>query len=189
MPAQPSSRPQIELSVATGGRIGDGQASVGLGALSFLDLSEWLVGFGGRLDRYHMLTGANSSSALELAVLWGRRFRLESMALDLFAGPAAELQGTATLQTQTTKPVTGDNKCTPLPGGACVSKASSSSTVPRLVLGARLSFSARSTVRIFIGVDGDFGPSRAGDSADIPGAPRLPIWTLGLALGATVGTQ
>jgi hypothetical protein len=45
------SRLGIELSVLTGARVGGGQSSVGLGALSFLDLSGWLVGFEGRADR------------------------------------------------------------------------------------------------------------------------------------------
>jgi hypothetical protein len=70
-----------------------------------------------------------------------------------------------------------------------VTKASSTSTVPRFVLGTRLNFGARSTVRAFVGIDGELGPARAGDSVDMPNASRLPIWTLGLALGATVGTQ
>lgn len=56
-PAQPSSHLRIELSALTGVRIGDGQASLGLGAVSFLDVSGWLVGFAGRADRYRMLSG------------------------------------------------------------------------------------------------------------------------------------
>jgi hypothetical protein len=187
-PAQPSSRLRIELSILTGARVGDGQASVGLGALSFLDLSGWLVGFAGRADRYRMLTGANSGSALELTALSGRRFRFEDMALDLFGGPAAALQGTTTFETQEAATGNSSPPCKTLSGGACLIKGSSSSTVPRLVLGARWSFSARSTVHTFVAIDGDIGPARAGDSIELPGAPRLPIWTVGLALGATVGT-
>jgi hypothetical protein len=56
-----------------------------------------------------------------------------------------------------------------------------------LLLGARVNFGALSTLRAFVGVDGELGPSRA-EPTDVPGAPRLPVWTLGLALGATVGT-
>jgi hypothetical protein len=172
---QPRSHLRIELSAATGARIGDGQASVGVGAISFLELAGWLVGFEGRADRYQTLAGgAHSGGALELAVLGGRRFRFQSIALDLTAGPAAVMQGTATFETRS--PTTGND----------VSQ-SSSSTVPRLLLGARVSFSALSTVHTFVGIDGELGPTRAGD--DVPGAPRLPLWTLGLALGATVGTQ
>jgi hypothetical protein len=171
----PRSRLRIELSVATGARIGDGQTSVGLGALSFLELSGWLVGFEGRADRYQTLAGAFSGGALELALLGGRRFRFHNMALDLTAGPAAVMHGTSTFSTTS-------------PSGSNVTE-SSSSTVPRLLLGARVSFSALSTIHSFVGIDGELGPPAAGDEADLPHEFRLPVWTLGLALGATVGTQ
>ena len=185
MPHVPADRPErlrIELSVVTGARIGaDRQGSVGIGAMSFLDISGWLLGFEGRADRYQTLdptapgtgkppSGA-SGGALELSVLGGRRLRFGSTSLDLVAGPAAALQGTTTFQTQS--PGTGNG----------VSE-SSSSTAPRLVLGARLNFGARSTVRWFVGLDGELGPDRA-DNTDVP---HLPIWTAGLALGATLGT-
>jgi hypothetical protein len=116
-----ASRLRIELSVITGGRIGDGQTSVGLGALSFLELSGWLVGFEGRVDRYRSLMGTRDGGALELAVLGGRRFRYENLALDVTAGPAAAMQGTATFEAR------------PSATGGTVSR-SSSSTVPRLLL-------------------------------------------------------
>ncbi len=171
----PQNRVRIELSVLTGARIGDGQAGIGLGAVSFLDLSGWLVGFEGRADHYRPLSGGPSDgSALEFAVLGGRRFRFRDIALDLTAGPAAAMQGTATFETRTA------------PTGAIVTK-SSSSTVPRLLLGTRVSFGARSVLHTFVGIDGELGPSRSGDPG-FPGASRLPVWTLGLALGATVGT-
>jgi hypothetical protein len=169
------SRLGIELSVLTGARAGGGQSSVGLGALSFLDLSGWLVGFEGRADRYHATPTASPGGALEVAVLGGRRFRFGDVALDLTAGLAAAMQGTATYVTQ------------PANTGNTVSE-SSSSTVPRLLAGARLTFGAYATLRAFLGLDGEVGPPRA-DGADVPGAPRLPVATLGLALGATVGTR
>jgi hypothetical protein len=179
---QDPSRLRIELSAVAGARIGDGQTGVGLGALSFLDLSGWLVGFEGRADRYQTLTAIDlgdgspdhkrDGGALELAVLAGRRFRFQNVALDLSAGPAAAMQGTATFETVT--------------NGKTVSQ-SSSSTAPRLLLGARVSFNALATVHTFVGVDGELGPSRVGIA--VPGASRLPVWTLGLALGATVGTK
>ncbi len=173
--AHASSHLRIELSVATGARVGDGQMSVGLGALSFLDLSGWLVGFEGRVDRYRMLgPSPTDGGALELAVLAGRRFRFRNVAVDLVGGPAAGLQGTASFTSQSAS-------------GNTLSE-SSSSTVPRLLVDTRVTFGALSTLRTFIGVDADFGPPRAG-GIDVPGAPRLPVWTLGLALGATVGTQ
>ena len=150
----------IELSALAGARIGDGQTSVGLGAVSFLDVSGWLVGFEGRVDRYRRVPDDHSGGALELALLGGRRFRFQNLSLDVVVGPAAALQGTTTF----------------------------SSTVTRLLLASRLNFPAHSSWRTFVGLDGEVGPTRAGD-ADLPGAPRLPLWTLGLALGATVGTR
>jgi hypothetical protein len=168
---RPPSRVRIELSVATGARIGDGQASVGFGAFSFLDLSGWLIGFQGRADRYEAVASSDWSGwALELAVLGGRRFRFHGVGLDLDVGPALIPQGTTTLARPTGHGFT----------------ASTSSTVPRLLLGGRVSFSPRSTVHTFVGIDGELGPPRLGD--DLPGAPALPVWTVGLTLGATVGT-
>lgn len=177
----PSRRLGIELSVATGARMGDGQTSLGLGAFSFLNLSGWLVGFEGRLDRYQRLGASNdwkgspdgASAALELAVLGGRRVRLNSLAFDFLVGPAVALQGTFTSQTQTN---TG------------TFTQSSSSTVPRFLLVSRLNFAASATLHAFVSIDGELGPPRAGGD-DLPGAARLPVWTLGLALGATVGTR
>jgi hypothetical protein len=177
LPGHPPSHLRIELSVVTGARVGDGQASVGLGALSFLDLSGWLVGLGGRADRYRALSGETpGAGVLEVAVLAGRRFRFRNTALDLVAGPAGVLQGTTTFEKQSTSN-----------GGVDVT-GSSSSTVPRLLLGARMELSAPATLHTFIGLDGELGPPRAGDGSDVPEVPRLPVWTLGLALGATVGT-
>ena len=43
-------------------------------------------------------------------------------------------------------------------------------------------------LRTFVGVDGEFGQRRA-PGAELPlDAPRLPRWTVGITLGATVGT-
>ena len=185
------SRFRIELSVATGARIGDDQTSLGLEALSFLDFSGWLVGFEGRLDRYQRLDAFNdwqgspdgASAALELAVLGGRRVRLDSLAIDFLVGPAGAIQGTSTSQVQTVP----RGQAGAQTGGA-VLKQSSSSTVPRLLAVCRLNFAAQSTLHAFVGLDGEVGQPRAGGN-DLPVAPRLPTWTLGLALGATVGTR
>jgi hypothetical protein len=176
-PATASSDPsrfRIELSLATGARVGDGQAGIGLGAFSFLEVSGWLAGFAGRMDRYAKLSGSppDGAGALELALLGGRRFRFANCALDLVAGPAAALLGTTTVETQTATTHT---------------IASSSGRVPRLVLGARTSFNASAMVHTFVGVDGSFGPGRM-DGSPVPEGPRLPVWTVGLLLGATVGT-
>jgi hypothetical protein len=176
-PPRAVSRFRIELSALTGARFGDGQTALGLGAFSFLDLSGWLLGFEGRWDRYQARSpGTPTSSALELALLAGHRFRFRDTALDLIAGPAAVLQGTTTF----TQPAT-------MGGGE--TSGSSSSTAPRLVLAARVNFNARSTLYPFVGMDAEIGPTRASDGDPVPDAPRLPIWTLGLALGATVGTK
>jgi hypothetical protein len=177
----PASQPghlRIELSALTGARIGDGRAGVLLGAVSFLDVSGWLVGFGGSVQRYRALDGPDSAGALELALLGGRRFRFGTMALDLTAGPAAAYQGTSTFET--TQPA-GTGTQTSQSGSV-------SSTVPRLLLEARLAFGALSTLHTFVGIDGDVGPAQSPDASQLPNAPRLPTWTLGLALGATVGT-
>ena len=187
--ALPPSRFRIELSVATGARFGDNQTSLGLGVLSFLDLSGWLVGFEGRLDRYQRIGALNegqgapdgASAALELAVLGGRRVRFDGLALDFVVGPAAAVQGTTTSTSQTqAAPGT-----TP-PEPSVVKQ--SSSTAPRLLAISRLNFAAQSTLHAFVGIDGEIGPPRVGPDV-IAGAPRLPTWTLGLALGATVGTR
>jgi hypothetical protein len=180
-PGPSSSRLRIELSVVTGARIGDGQVALGLGAFSLLDLSGWLMGFEGRADRYKaFVLGTPESGVLELATLGGRRFRFRSIALDLLAGPALVLQGTTTFTSSVMAGSgTGGNQVT----------GSSSSTVPRLLLGARVNFGAFSVLRGFVGLDGELGPSRLGDGAGVPDVPRLPIWTLGLALGGTVATR
>lgn len=158
----------IELDVATGARVGDGQMGVGLGALSFLDLSGWLMGFEGRADRYRQLGGAFDDGTLELGVLGGRRFWVHGAALDVIAGPAAALEETGRVEAQ-------------------ARVQSSRSTLPRLLAGARMSFNAHSTVRAFVGIDAEVGP--AGGDGTVPGESRLPRWTLGLELGAAVGTR
>ncbi len=161
----------FELSALTGVRAGEGAASVGIGALSFLDVNGWLIGLGGRVDDYS--PSAPPTRAFEVAVLSGHRFRWNDLALDLVAGPAIvsfeQNGGNVVIKTA--------------PGTRPPDDTSGS--VPRLVTGARLVFLARSTFRTFVGIDGELGP---------PGAPAgsgmgLPVATLGFALGATVGTR
>ena len=169
-----ASHVRMELSAVTGVRAGTGQVSFGYGALSLLEVSGWLVGFAGRADRYYARgPGDSSGGVLELALLGGRRLHAGNTAFDLLIGPAAVLQGTTTVASASDM-------------GRMVTE-SSSSTAARLVLGARASFFARSTLHPFIGFDGEVGPARAGDT-DIPEAPRLPLWTIGLSTGLTVGT-
>jgi hypothetical protein len=59
---------------------------------------------------------------------------------------------------------------------------------PRILLGARLNWSAHSVLRTFIGIEGEW--ALAGEPGPDPHAHAapLPLWTGGVALGATVGT-
>ncbi|HVJ93037.1 MAG TPA: hypothetical protein VM580_24715 [Labilithrix sp.] len=142
--------------------------------ISAFFFSGWLFGFEGRVDSYRRIDESASASALSLAPLAGRRVRLDTLSLDFFGGLALVYQGTATFM----KEGPPDERVT----------ESSSSTVPRLVVSSRLSFRARSTVRFFVGLSGEVGPPRATEAERPLDAPRLPLWTAGLNLGATVGT-
>jgi hypothetical protein len=71
----------VELSLFTGARVGDGQLGLGVGALSLLQLDDWLIGFEGRADSYWSIGGDGRKTALELGILAGRRFGLGSMVL------------------------------------------------------------------------------------------------------------
>lgn len=170
----------IELSLISGARIGDGQTSFGLGALSFLELSGWLLGGELRADRYQTLTGDSRETALELALLLGKRLQFQGGALDLTLGPAIAEKGISGSDSQIVQ--AGTMPPPPPP------REQSSGPVPRLLLGARWGFSPRSVFRTFVGIDGELGPSSAQDSTS-SAATRLPLWTVGLALGATVGTR
>jgi hypothetical protein len=174
-PSYPPSRLRIELAVVTEALVGDGQTGLGLGALSFLDLGGWLMGFEGRADRYQEIAGGPTGAAIELAVLCGRRFRFKSLALDLAAGPAIALRGSSNTSVTT-------------PTGTTTSH-SSEGPVPRAQLGTRLNFFARSRLRPFVGIEGDVGPPSAPGTAQPSNVSGLPVWTVGFALGATVGTQ
>ena len=67
----------------------------------------------------------------------------------------------------------------------------SSGPVARLLVGARLGFSPRSVFRAFIGIDGEWGPARAqvAPGQDPSVSPSMPSYTVGVSLGATVGTR
>jgi hypothetical protein len=174
-PASEQGRLQVELSVAVGARIGDGQAGGGFGALSFLEVAGWLAGFEGRLDGYQGFAAGNATGAVELAVLGGRRLRRGTLALDLIVGPELALQWAtkSVMQVGSTAPAV---------------TTSPFRMDPRLLLGAHLSFRALSTLRTFIGIEGEFGRalSAAESASDLPPLPR---WTVGLVLGTTVGTK
>jgi hypothetical protein len=180
-PGTPPSRLGIELSITLSAHVGDGQKSAGAGAMSLLDIAGWLVGFDGRADRYDGTSSAPAPmSALEVGVLAGRRFRSRDLAFDLIAGPALALRGGS------------GTIVAPVPSGSMMNIAMQSSSneglVPRLRLSGRLTFGARSVLRTFLGVDGevgDVGPIGPGPRGETHG---LPAWTVGLAVGATVGT-
>jgi hypothetical protein len=179
----------IELSLLSGARIGDGQTSFGLGALSFLELSGWLVGGQARADRYQSLAGDSQETALELAFLLGRRLQFSSVALDISGGVAVAEKGIGISDTRVVR--TGSPGSMPPPASTTPTEPppeSTSGPVPRLLFGSRLGFSPRSVFRTFIGIDGEVGPARA-DAITDSRAPTLPTWTVGLALGATVGTR
>jgi len=182
-PAGVPSRLRVELSVAAGARVGDGQTSVGVGALSFLDIAGWLGGFEGRFDRYRTTPGPEDRAprdapALELAILAGRRLRFGTLALDLIGGPGLALRGGTSTSVMEVSGMTGQ---------PMILKSGTSQNSPRLLLGARLNLGAGAVFHTFVGVDGDFGPVPAADP--MSDVPRLPAWTVGLSAGATVGTQ
>lgn len=175
---RPPSRFAVELSLAVSAHIGDGQTSESVGAASFLDLAGWLAGFQGRADRYSGTAGGDPpDGALEIGMLAGRRFRVRAVSLDLVAGPAIALRGMSRMATA------------PVGAGGMMrtvtESSSSNGLVPRLLFGGRLNLGARSVMRTFLGVDGELGAS----GPVPPGATRgLPSWTVGLALGVTVGS-
>jgi hypothetical protein len=182
----------VELSLVVGARMGDGQLGVGAGALSFLELEGWLLGFAGRADAYSATGGGDPETALELAILAGRRFDLGGVALDLSAGPAVAVQGLdsspgerrarATREILARAPNTETLAIVPPP---VQTSEPSSGPVPRLLLGARFGFRPRSVFRTFVGIDAEVGPALA--SSD-PSSGHLPGYSLGFSLGATLGT-
>jgi hypothetical protein len=176
----------FELSVLTGARAGDGQVALGVGALSFLEVKSWLLGFAGRVDAYRPITGGDPETALELGILGGKRFDLGGVALDLSAGPAVAMKGLAVSRTEVAQ-VDGMAPADAPPPPPPLEADPSSGPVPRLLLGARFGFSPRSVFRTFVGIDGEVGPARDSSSQE-PTSGRLPTFAIGLAVGATVGT-
>ncbi|RYZ09906.1 MAG: hypothetical protein EOO73_03230 [Myxococcales bacterium] len=175
----------LELSLFTGSRVGDGQVSLGAGAQSFIELYGWLLGFQGRADAYRPLSGGDPETALELAVLGGKRWELAGAALDLVAGPGVATKGFALSRTESAHVDATGPSASPAPPAP---EEPSSRPVPRLLLGARLGFSPRSVFRTFVAMDAELGPaSQPGNDAE--GSASLPRFAFGLSLGATVGTR
>jgi hypothetical protein len=173
----------FELSLFGGPRTGEGQLALGLGALSFLEVHGWLIGFQGRVDRYQTLLDGDPEMALELAALAGRRLHFRHFALDLNAGPAVAMKGLAfeNSDVAVTDPEVTKQR-PPFP------QDPSTGPVPRLLLSARAGFSPRSVLRSFAGIEASVGPARAEENPNVD-ASRFPIVTLGLVLGGTVGTR
>jgi hypothetical protein len=173
----------IELSLLTRAGAGAGQTRAGVSALSFIDISGWLVGFEGRADGYE-LTGDEPHGAFELALLGGHRFRARAWVLDLILGPALALEGVNRVDAAVGP--SGSREPPPVEP-----PETSSGPVPRLILGAHVGFDARPGSRFLVGIEGEFGADDSEPAlAPVPyRTTHLPSWTVSLALGATVGTR
>jgi hypothetical protein len=184
--APPTSEPElarrvrIELSVISGARVGDGQLGASLGVLTSVDIAGWLVGFAGTANHYAPVTGGPSADALQLAASAGRRFRFGDTSLDLTAGPALATHGFGSSFTARA----GDGEV-PAAGTPPPPRVSDQPSV-RIHGGARVSFRARAFLRPFAGLEADFALTQPIDLP--PEEPRLPTWTAGLVVGATMGT-
>jgi hypothetical protein len=177
----------FELSLVGGTRAGDGQFGYGAGVLSFMQIKGWLVGFQGRADGYRAIQGSDPETALALGLLTGRRFDFGSVALDLTAGPAVVMRGTSFSASES---VAAPNMMAASSAPTQPPPESDVGPLPRLLLGARLGFTPHSLFRTFVGIDGEVGPTHDADIPQEPGsAGRMPMYTVGLSLGATLGTR
>ena len=180
LPSPPDSDPfRLEVSLATAGRVGDGYRGISLGALTAFEVGGWLGGLQAAAARYDRADESPGTSSLLLAVLGGRRFRFKApstVSIDLTAGPALAVRGFGS-RTAVRAPA-GSGEAPPAPDDG---------PWARLVAGAHVSFRARSVVRPFAGIDGEAALGTWA-AAPVGAEPRLPAWTLGLVVGATVGT-
>jgi hypothetical protein len=170
--AEVSSGVGIELSVVTGARVGEEQTCFALGVLSLVDVSGWLVGFQGRGESYSV-PRASPLTAFSFSALGGGRFRSGSIAIDLLTGPTLLLRQQSTVRADSTGTIIEDT---------------SSGAVPRWFFASHLNFATRSVLRGFVGIEGELALPE-GSSNAMPGPAPLPPWTIGLALGGTVGTR
>jgi hypothetical protein len=178
-PAGPPNRFAVELSLGASLHRGDGQTSTSLGVSSFLQAASWLLGFAARLDRYDGGAAGGTGdlpAALEVGALVGRRVRFGRFMFDATAGPALALRGSWSVMSATSA-----SAVTPMRSYS----SSKNGFVPRLLVGGRLTLGARSMVRTFVGIEGEVG-----EPGPIPpwAARGLPLWSVGAALGVTVGT-
>jgi hypothetical protein len=178
----------VELSLTCGARIGGGQLGYGVGALSVLEVKSWLAGFQGRIDRYRSLRGGDGATALQLAILGGRRLDFGAWALDLTTGPGLAIQSEATNVVESGRVEGGTDAPAFMAPPAPVS-TQTPAPVPRLAVAARLGLNRRSLFGAFVGVDAELGPTAARGAGAADGAATgLPQFSIGLALGATVGS-
>jgi hypothetical protein len=177
---QSDARFRLEFSLATDARVGSGQVGVGLAVLTFFDIRGWLLGFEAAAQEYRDMGDSPATSALELALLGGRRFRFERTAIDVVAGPALAVPGI------------GRHDAARAQAGSHASAApapTSDGPSTRLVGSARVNFRMRSLVRPFAGIEGELGFKQSAPAASpAPSPPHLPAWTFGVVVGATLGT-
>ncbi len=180
-------RPVSKLLVATGARLGDRQAGKALPAPRLVDMR---VGSQGLADARTTSSGwmaARGGAPRCRSLLWGgRRFRFRSLALDLdqrdprWHSPDQH-RYVVERATRQVRSVIEQDQSVEL---ACTPRGAP--RLPRSLRPPRL-----------VGVDGDIGLGTAKDARvpvglageDLPSdMHRLPAWSMGLALGATVGT-
>lgn len=174
----------FELSLVGGPRLGGGQIAIGLGTLSFLEVHGFLVGFQGRADRYQTPLGGDPETALELAALAGKRLHFSDFALDFTVGPAVAMKDLGVSNVEVARV---DGQATPAPPP--VPEARGTGPVPRLVVASRAVFTPRDVLRTFAGVEATWGPERGDQAFESGSSTRFPRFTLGLVVGATVGTR
>ncbi len=172
-PPEGESRTGIEISLAAGARLGDGQSSVGLGAITFLELSSWLLGLGLRADHYDA-GNEYAYTATGLSALAGHRFRAGRAAVDLVAGPVLMLQADASVVDEAGPPERR--------------RETRTERMPRFAGAGYVHFGPASGLHPFIGVEGEVGLSTPASEPG-PSAPELPAWTVGVAFGGSVGTR
>jgi hypothetical protein len=173
--AEPSAL-RIELSAAVGAHSGENsRSSLNFGVQSLLDIHRFLAGFQVRLDQYQAMA-EGMGGALELAALGGRRFELGVVALDVLLGPSLAFQTSSSTDvaaregaevTRLPPPPTNEG------GGAVFA-----------FLGLRGSFFPNSNLRPFMSGDAALRL----DTRESPDSDVFPTWTVGVSVGATVGT-
>jgi hypothetical protein len=167
----------VHLGVVGAARVGDGQIVETLGALSFLELANWIFGLDGRAANYdggESSRDATSMSTLEFATFGGRRFDKSTPLIDVKAGPSIVLQQTNDVET----------------GPEGTTRTRTSRVVPRFSFGGRLHMFKDSAVSGFIGLEGILAlPGVETSDGPEEGPPPLPMWMVGLSVGATVGLR